>query len=180
MPPSPLEKQSWRARYSRGDIALAALGIMLAVICALLPWYIFYNQDQFGIRALKFEGNTGASAGAGTSPRSRLSPEPMTLPELAPESNAGFDPVATGTLPADGPSRIPPPGIDEQPFPAGSGDFRLLHVANGRAMIEDDRGIWIVQPGSTLPDDSRVSSIERRDGRWVLVTDKDRVVAMAD
>lgn len=179
MPPSPVESQPWHKRYSSGDLTLAALGIVLAMICALFPWYIFYNQDQFGIRALEFEGGTDASAGAGTSPRSRLLPEPMTLPDLAPESNAGFDPVATGTLPADGTPRTAP-GVDEQPFPAGPGDFRLLHVANGRAMIEDDRGIWIVQPGSSLPDDSKVSSIERRDGRWVLVTDKNRVVAIAD
>jgi hypothetical protein len=45
-------------------------------------------------------------------------------------------------------------------------------------MIEDDAGLWIVQPGSTLPDNSKVASIERRGGKWVLVTSTNRVVAM--
>jgi hypothetical protein len=53
-----------------------------------------------------------------------------------------------------------------------------VHVANGRAMIEDDAGLWIVQPGSTLPDDSQVASIEKRDGKWVLVTSANRVIGL--
>ena len=56
--------------------------------------------------------------------------------------------------------------------------FRLVHVANGRAMIEDDAGLWVVQAGSMLPDSSRVAGIEQRDGKWVLVTSTDRVVAL--
>jgi hypothetical protein len=56
--------------------------------------------------------------------------------------------------------------------------FRLVHVANGRAMIEDDAGLWVVQAGSMLPDSSRVARIEKRDGKWVLVTSTDRVVAL--
>jgi hypothetical protein len=180
MPPSPVEKQSWLTRYSKGDLTLAAAGVGLAVICALFPWYIFYNQEQFGIRALNFEGSADSAGGAGLAPRSRLLPEPMSPPEFAPAADdARFDTVATGTV-TDSVAKTPPPGVDEQPFPSRPGDFRLLHVANGRGMIEDDRGIWIVQRGSTLPDNSRVSSIEKRDGRWVLVTDKDRVVAMSD
>ena len=35
---------------------LAALGVVLAMICALFPWYIFFNQEQFGPPAMKFEG----------------------------------------------------------------------------------------------------------------------------
>ena len=47
-------------------------------------------------------------------------------------------------------------------------------IANGRAMIEDDTGLFIVQRGSILPDTSRVAAIEERDGRPVLVTDAGR------
>ena len=46
-------------------------------------------------------------------------------------------------------------------------------------MIEDDAGLWIVQRGSTLPDSSRVSSIEQRDGKWVLVTSTDQVIELS-
>ena len=46
-------------------------------------------------------------------------------------------------------------------------------------MIEDSAGLWVVQPGSTLPDSSRVRSIEQRKGKWVLVTSTDRVLETA-
>ena len=45
-------------------------------------------------------------------------------------------------------------------------------------MIEDEAGLWVVQTGSTLPDSSRVASIEQRNGKWVLVTSTDRVIAL--
>lgn len=178
---NPGDRTSWRRRYSSGDLTLIAAGIALALICALFPWYIFYNQDQFGIRALKFESgaDAGASGGAGLDPRSRISPEPMELQEIAP-SPEELDTLATGGVPADVAPRTAVPGIEKQPFPSPQGEFRLIHVANGRAMIEDERGLWIVQPGSILPDDSRVASIEQRAGRWVLVTNADRVVPIAD
>ena len=44
----------------RSDLTVAALGITLALICALFPWYIFFNQDQFGVRAMKFQGGADA------------------------------------------------------------------------------------------------------------------------
>jgi hypothetical protein len=45
-------------------------------------------------------------------------------------------------------------------------------------MIEDEDGIWVVQPGSILPDSSRVAAIEQREGRWVLVTTFDRIIEL--
>src|SRR3546814_3919509 len=64
----------------------------------------------------------------------------------------------------DGGSELQP-----QPFP-GRGDFRLLHVANGRALIEDGSGMYMVRVGSILPDNSKLATIEQRDGKWVIVT----------
>ncbi|TPO11857.1 hypothetical protein FJ980_04530, partial [Mesorhizobium sp. B1-1-5] len=37
----------------RSDFVIAALGITLGLICALFPWYIFFNQEQFGVQAIK-------------------------------------------------------------------------------------------------------------------------------
>jgi hypothetical protein len=73
----------------------------------------------------------------------------------------------------------PAPAPDEQPFPADAAKFRMVHVANGRAMIEDDAGLWIVQRGSILPDSSQVSSIEQRNGKWVMVTSADQVIELS-
>jgi hypothetical protein len=70
----------------------------------------------------------------------------------------------------------PPPA--DQPFPAAASEFKMVHVANGRAMIEDDTGLWVVQRGSVLPDSSRVASIEQRGGKWVIVTSTDKVIQL--
>ena len=69
--------------------------------------------------------------------------------------------------------------LEQQPFPAEATEFRLIHIANGRAMIEDDAGLWVVQQGSVLPDSSVVRSIEKRNGQWVLVTSTDRIIEVS-
>jgi hypothetical protein len=160
------------------DLTIATLGIALGLICALFPWYIFFNQEKFGIRAMKFEGG-----GAPVSGPVAIGPQPQRVgapieAENIPVQN--LDLFATGTTlqeqSKDGEAAAP--GLDQQPFPAEVPQFQLVHVANGRAMIEDDAGLWVVQPGSVLPDSSYVQSIEQRNGRWVLVTSGDRVIEM--
>lgn len=160
------------------DIAMAGLGIALCAVCALFPWYIFFNQNQFGVRAMRFEGKgpgRDALAGAPSKP-TRIG----ATAEWAPESpDLPLDFFPTGTLPQrkhDDSESLP--GIAEQPFP-GEVPVRLLHVANGRAMVEDDTGMFLVQRGSILPDNSRVAAIEQRSGKWVIVTTAEHVIEMA-
>jgi hypothetical protein len=163
-----LDKKSDR----RSDLVFAALGITLGLICALFPWYIFFNQDQFGVQAIKF-GGSGTNAGrvSGGSQMENAG-QPLTANDVP-----DVDLFATGTLQDPGdPAKAP--GADEQPFPADP-KFRMVHVANGRAMIEDDAGLWIVQRGSKLPDSSLVSSIEQRGGKWVMVTSTDQVIELS-
>ena len=71
-------------------------------------------------------------------------------------------------------------GLAEQPFPVPVASFRLIQIANGRAMIEDDTGLFVVQAGSALPDSTRVKAIEQRDGRPVLVTDSGTVLEISE
>lgn len=161
-------------KYTFGDGLLVAGGIALGLTCAFFPWYVFFNQDQFGIRAIKFGGNPGT----GTQPATSMPTGHIDAPAAAPGAAAALDTISTGTLPdKDLPKE--PPGLAEQPFPAPAPAFALVHIANGRAMIEDDKGLWVVQPGSILPDNTRVTSIEQRAGQWVLVTTGGRVVEIA-
>ncbi|AZO45051.1 hypothetical protein EJ076_30085 [Mesorhizobium sp. M7D.F.Ca.US.005.01.1.1] len=156
----------------RSDLVIAALGITLGLICALFPWYIFFNQDQFGVQAMKFGGtgtNSGRAGGGVVAQRSA----PLTAKDVP---AANLDLLATGTVQDDA---NPAPASGEQPFPADAAKFRMVHVANGRAMIEDDAGLWIVQRGSILPDSSQVSSIEQRNGKWVMVTSADQVIELS-
>lgn len=60
-------------------------------------------------------------------------------------------------------------GIEDQPFP-GQTSFRLLHVSNGRALIEDGSGMYMVRVGSTLPDNALLTKIEQRNGEWLIET----------
>lgn len=161
-----LKKESSR----RSDFVVAALGVTLGLICALFPWYIFFNQEQFGVQAIKFGGtgtNSGRAGGGVVAERSA----PLTAKDV-PAPN--LDLLATGTVQDD-----PDPAPAEQPFPADATKFRMVHVANGRAMIEDDAGLWIVQRGSILPDASQVTSIEQRNGKWVMVTSTDQVIELS-
>ncbi|AZO37067.1 hypothetical protein EOA27_21340 [Mesorhizobium sp. M2A.F.Ca.ET.037.01.1.1] len=159
-----------RSADRRSDFVIAALGITLGLICALFPWYIFFNQEQFGVQTIKFGGsgsNSGREGGGVVAQRSG----PLTAKDVP---NPDIDLFATGTVQDD---PAPPPA--DQPFPAAASEFKMVHVANGRAMIEDDTGLWVVQRGSVLPDSSRVASIEQRGGKWVIVTSTDKVIQLS-
>jgi hypothetical protein len=179
-PDAPLSaEQEAKRRDRRTDLTIAALGVTLGLICALFPWYIFFNPDEFGVRAVRFGGG-----GAGTEPiilgaetdRIGAPAESLDFPSLeldlsstgtAVNETAGND---TGTAAVS--------GLVEQPFPAPAVAFKVVQIANGRAMLEDDTGLFIVQPGSLLPDGARVETIGERDGRPVLVTDAGAVLGI--
>jgi hypothetical protein len=170
--------QAAREGTRSSDLVIAALGIALGLTCAFFPWYIFFNQEKFGIRPMKFEGGgSGASGPVTVGPQPQRVGAPMTVEDVPVMQ---LDLFSTGTLPDDeaGDSGKGAPGLDQQPFPGDVPQFRLVHVANGRAMIEDDAGLWVVQAGSILPDSSRVAGIEKRDGKWVLVTSAKRIVEL--
>jgi hypothetical protein len=174
--PAPMLAAPSRGR--RGDLVIAGLGLALGLGCALFPWYIFFNQEKFGIRAMKFEGPGQHRTGPiylGSQP-DRVG-APMTVEDIPPMK---LDLFSTGTLPDNDGRGEAAPGLDEQPFPPEINPFRLVHIANGRAMIADDTGLWVVQRGSRLPDNTRVAGIEQRDGKWVLVTSADRVIELSE
>jgi len=160
----------------RSDLLIAGLGVALGLTCALFPWYIFFNQDQFGVQAIRF-GGRGQNAGRATiDARPGGGGTPLAGQEIP---DSALDLFSTGTLQLKPESADRAPGLEQQPFPAEATEFRLVHIANGRAMIEDNAGLWVVQKGSVLPDSSVVRSIEKRNGRWVLVTSTDRVIEIS-
>lgn len=149
------------------DKALGATGIALAALATFFPWYAFLHQDKFSMPTL-WQGTTQempAGNGGQASPVASLNRDADT--------QAALDQLTTATVPGE----IKKPGGEddrEQPFPAATG-FRLMHVANGRALIEDSSGMYIVKIGSTLPDNSRLATLEQRDGRWVMITSKGEI-----
>ncbi len=57
----------------------------------------------------------------------------------------------------------------ENALPAAP-NYVLREVFRGGAVIEGRDGLIEVVPGATLPGAESVRSVERRDGRWVVVT----------
>ncbi|MDQ0319149.1 hypothetical protein QO002_001287 [Pararhizobium capsulatum DSM 1112] len=150
------------------DKALGATGIVLAGLATFFPWYAFLNQEKFSLPTL-WQGSSKEIPGHTGQPGLAASPLAMTDPQ----TRAAVDQLVTATVPATGEDLQPATSQDGpgQPFPAASG-FRLMHVANGRALVEDKNGLYIVNVGGVLPDNSRLSTLEQRDGRWVMITSK--------
>jgi hypothetical protein len=167
-----------RRRIPTIDRVLALTGIALACGAAFFPWYVFFNEEKFGIRVADWERTRDLPEGPG---RNVFSVSPLALVDRDDEGGNGegnpqVDEIVTATVPTLGIER--PEGLEpqsSQPFPGKSG-FRLLHVANGRALIEDKAGMYLVRVGSILPDNSRVATLEQRDGKWVIVTSAGDVV----
>ncbi|PWV99815.1 hypothetical protein DFR52_10312 [Hoeflea marina] len=177
--PDDLEEDLHPARRgNRGDRLLTIAGFALAATAAFFPWYVFLNQDSFGIRPADWGDTRDMPETAG---RSVVNVSPLAIPDQADGSlgPSPFDPITTATATAPPPDRsgdsAEEPDTVSQTFP-GRPRYRLLHVANGRAMIEDQSGIYIVRVGSVLPDNSRLSALEMRDGRWVIINSNGEVV----
>ncbi|MBY8917656.1 hypothetical protein T8J41_10875 [Nitratireductor rhodophyticola] len=155
---------------SRSDWMIMLGGIGLAAVCAMFPWYIFFNQEQFGVRPMTFAGRPSpqgpsrealpALVGA------RIPSQMIPLPQV--------DYTSTGTV-----DRTPTGVLEDQPFPGDEPGFRLVHAVGGRAMIEDEDGYWLVQRGSRLPDGSRVAQIVWKNGQWEMITTRELVIKLS-
>ncbi len=155
-------------RRTVADKALAFAGLALAGASAFFPWYVFLNPDKFGIHVAEGDRTRDLPNWPG---REVVSVSPLAMVNRNPGEPKDMipDPLTTATVSnsgREGDNGLP---ADQQPFP-GKSAFHLLHVANGRALIEDDTGMYVVRVGSVLPDNSRLASIEQRDGKWIIVT----------
>ena len=166
--PRGLKKSRPSGRESaRGERSMKGAAAVLAVAAALFPWYVFLNQDKFGV---SIDGWEQLRNVRGFRQRDLVEVPPMAVSRAPVETPDRSDMLTTATVPKVGDSDGADVGT-QQPFPGRSG-FRLLHVANGRAMIEDGNGMYIVQTGSILPDNSRLAALTQKNGKWVIVTSK--------
>ncbi|WP_419909643.1 flagellar protein [Hoeflea sp.] len=162
----------------RADRVLIGAGLALAAFAAFFPWYVFLNQDDFGIQPYSLSADRDM---AGMPGRGAVSVSPLSIPDTEEEADdEDFDSITTATITLDGKEgefEAQDVGdASQQAFPGGKTSFRLLHVVNGRALIEDGNSVYVVRVGSILPDDSRLATLEQRDGRWVIVTSEGEVI----
>ena len=155
-----------------GDRIVAVTGFVLATAAAFFPWYVFFNQESFGIAPMGYSETRDLPETGG---RSFVNVSPLAIPDEKDGSAepSAFDPITTATvsnLGDEGNGGPPATIVDpDRTFP-GKPLYKLLHVANGRALIEDKSGMYIVRIGSVLPDNSRLATLEKRDGQWVIIT----------
>jgi hypothetical protein len=168
---APLKKAT-RKRFWTSDRIIGYSGAALALSAAFFPWYVFFNEDKFGINIATSTLSRILPDWAG---RPVVNASPSAIPNKKDIASLPRpeEQLITGTVP-DEESKVESnaAAAASQPFPAQSQKFRLLHIAKGKALIEDETGVYIVKPGSLLPDLSKVASLEERDGDWVIVTDK--------
>jgi len=161
-----------------GDRVLAVTGFVLATAAAFFPWYVFFNQESFGIAPM---GYTETRDLPETGGRSFVNVSPLAIPDEkdGTAEPSAFDPITTATVSSEGEGASGAPGLasvdPNKTFP-GKPRYKLLHVANGRALIEDRSGMYIVRIGSVLPDNSRLATLEKRDGQWVIITSNGEVI----
>ncbi|PZU18538.1 flagellar protein [Allorhizobium borbori] len=174
-PVAPLNPKARPKRQARRtDKILALTGIGLAAAAAAFPWYVFFNEEKFGIRIAGWEQLDNLPADSAARRPFAVSTA-MPAPENRSMEPNQVDNMVTATVSNLGKEKEKAPPMQEsQPMPGRSG-FRLLHVANGRALIEDDNGMYMVQVGSILPDETRLATVEKRGGKWVIVTSSGEV-----
>jgi len=169
------QSKSEEAQSRLGDKILVATGITLAAASAFFPWYVFLNADKFGIRTESLGRTRDLPPGIG---RPVVSVSPLAMTDSSKDDWVKpvepMDGLTTATTSSIGQTRNNGNLKEEQPFP-GKGNFRLLHVANGRALIEDGSGMYLVRVGSVLPDNSKLATLEQRDGKWVIITSSGEV-----
>ena len=166
VPPLPVR----RKRFWTTDRIIGWSGATIAIMAAFFPWYVFVNEDKFGLDALR-EMVSGDPAVP--SRRATAETSPGGIPDRARTAALpAEDRIITGTVPSTEPSESDGDAtLPAQPFPSAPRKFRLLKVIKDQAMIEDATGIFVVRKGDVLPDRTRVAGLELRDGKWVLVTD---------
>lgn len=174
--------ESGEARQRRSirdfDRVLTGGLVVIAAAAAALPWYVFFNPEKFGMSGAGWEAlkHVPQRAGGGVDAVIPHIEEGLTSEGRTDATRNDMDALTTATVQAAGDARNANGDGKSQPFPGGT-RFKLLHVSNGRALIEDKSGMFLVQIGSVLPDDSRLLSMNNIDGKWQIITSAGEVYA---
>lgn len=158
-----------KARQSLTDMGLGVAGVGLALASLYFPWHVYWNQDQVTLPRLEFSGNTEIYG----EPEDRIAVRGY-LPQIAGQV---LDPTVTGSTTRDeGPDKQSNDAGD-RPAPQRLPGYRLLHSANGLALVRDENSIFVVGRNSELPDGGHVKSIRRIDGGWQVLTSQGGMIA---
>jgi hypothetical protein len=171
------EQKASRPRDKRLDGYLKSAGFVLAVGSFVLPFVMYYD-------ILDAQSTPMSSGKKVNDPLNRTNQKVVRETHggngASPgQPSAELDPMTTATTAELKEERVA--SMDEasmQPFP-GKPVFLLREIVGGLVMIEDDSGYWFVEKGATLPDGSKLVSIERGVGKdsWQIKTSDGDVIS---
>jgi hypothetical protein len=166
-----------RQRDKRFDGYIKGAGFVLATICAVLPFVMYYDILEARPRP-EVTGKTVRD------PLDRSNQKVVRKNNgreatLSKTKDGTLDPMTTATTSALTGDRLD--GINaasKQPYP-DKPIFLLREVVGGLVMIEDNSGYWFVEKGSALPDGSTLVAIERGNatGSWQIKTSDGEVIS---
>ncbi|MBQ9353336.1 MULTISPECIES: hypothetical protein [unclassified Phyllobacterium] len=166
-----------RQRDKRFDGYIKGAGFVLATICAILPFVMYYDIWE----ARPKPEATGKTV---RDPLDRTNQKVVrknngTEVSLSKTKTGEVDLMTTATTSALTGDRLA--GINaasKQPFP-DKPVFLVREVVGGLVMIEDNTGYWFVEKGSPLPDGSTLVAIERGNGNgsWQIKTSDGEVIS---
>jgi hypothetical protein len=152
------------ARTAGGHDASTSLKPQIAELTALKASLDRVNRGanaEFAKIGQRLDSLEHAQAG----PAAKLAHMADTLDRL--EKQLAAAPEVTGSIASNPRSKTSAPSVS----PPVLSSWIVDDVRNGRAMVESRYGaVFVVGAGSVLPGLGRVEQIERRDGRWVVVT----------
>lgn len=165
-------------RDKRFDGYLKGAGIVLATVCFVLPFVMYYD-------VLEARSTPIATGKVVRDPLNRTNQKVVRSTHGKPGSSMqdkpaeALDPMTTATTTEQTEDRLA--RIEEaskQPLP-GKPVFLVREVVGGLVMIEDETGYWFVEKGSVLPDGSKLVAIERSNeqGSWQIKTSDGDVIS---
>jgi hypothetical protein len=143
-----------------GDIALNTASIFLAVFAASFAWYMI---------------TYGPGDSNGSVPKATLALRPFAAPDVKLGTYDNIDPIVTGSI-----TQSPPDGLrhNRRAFDLAQGNLHLqfnlravfqntayVDVTNGKALVT----VAVIK-GDELPGIGNVLRLEKRQGRWIVVT----------
>jgi hypothetical protein len=166
-----------RARKPRftSERGLGLAGLALAVASGSFAAYMISDVG----RQPRFAGAEYLTVFAKLTPSGKGSETAPARPQLPDSESSGTDDFPTASIPrktVPGPGEVPANPVRTAPGAFAPGatttlrEYVLRSVSKGVALIESPEGLREIRPGTILPLAGLVTSIEQRDGKWVVVT----------
>jgi len=150
------------------DFALGFCGLMLAAGSAYLPWYVHNHSEEFSPPRMEFTGQIDPQE-----PEIDLMTT-ASVPKHKPQVILGKRPERDFIKKTR--RRIREVAMDKPKLREGDGSITVLFASRGRALVNDDGEIVMVEPGMVLSNGSKVAQVLRKGNTWEITTSDKKIL----